>query len=274
MRLQNDEQNKEDDLKKRLFAGLGISLVLLSSCGALNDAKEQIKDSLKEEQQTVTVQEKPKFEDRLVKVAYISVLSDGLNVRTEPDEDGSFLIRVPKESKYTVLDTALDSKKRTWYQVEYQTDKTGWVAGWHVAETEITILVREEDTVIQSIDAKEPPVYLENPFNPAKAKVGHRFYGLTIVEKTENGIRFTGDSLLTGNYRLDKSGKFYYFTPNEASAVSLPRIKQNIHAADFIIYEIPATPIFEGESAGEATIRITEYELNYNGENIVQLKRE
>lgn len=259
-------------MKKRLLT-IGISMMLLASCGALNDAKEQIKDSLKEEEVKVVVPEKPKFEDRIVSVAYISVLSEGLNVRTEPDEDGSFLQRVPKEAKFTVLDTTLDSKHRIWYQIEYQPNKTGWVAGWHVAETEITILVQEEDTIIQKIDAKEPPIYLENPLNPSKAKVGSRFYGMTLVEKNENGLRFSGESRLDGNYRLDKSGKFYYFTPDEASAVSLPRTKQNIHSADFIIYEIPATPIFEGQASGQASIQIVEYELNYNGTNVVTLKR-
>lgn len=259
-------------MNKRLFAIIFTALIL-SSCGALNDAKEQIKDSLKEEQDKIVLPEKPVFEDRVVKVAYISVLSDGLNVRKDPDEDGSFLQRVPKESKFTVLDTTLDSKQRIWYQIEYVPEKTGWVAGWLVAETEITILVQEEDTIIQKIDAKEPPIYLENPINAAKAKVGSRFYGMTLEEKTENGLRFTGSSRLTGNYRLDKGGKFYYFTPDEASAVSLPRIKQNIHSADFIIYEIPATPIFDGKISGEADIQIAEYELNYNGTNVVTLKR-
>lgn len=259
-------------MKKRLFA-VCCCVILLSSCGALNDAKEQIKDSLKEEQVQIAIPEKPQFEDRVVSVAYISVLSEGLNVRTEPDEDGNFLFRVPKEAKFTVLDTTLDSKRRIWYQIEYQPEKTGWVAGWYVAETEITILVQENDTIIQKIDAKEPPVYLENPFNPAKAKVGSCFYGMTLVEKTETGLRFTGESLLTGSYRRDKSGNFYYFTPDEASAVSLPRTKQNIHSADFIIYEIPATPIFDESASGTASIQIVEYEINYNGTNVVTLKR-
>ena len=259
-------------MSKRLFA-IMVSMLLITSCGALNDAKEQIKDSLKEEQGKIEVPEKPAFKDRTVSVAYISVLSEGLNVRKEPDEDGSFLHRVPKEAKFTVLDTILDSKQRIWYQIEYVPEKTGWVAGWYVAETEITILVQEEDTIIQKIDAKEPPVYLENPINAAKAKVGSHFYGMTLEEKTENGLRFTGSSRIDGNYRMDKSGKFYYFTPDEASAVSLPRIKHNIHSADFIIYEIPATPIFDGKASGEASIHITEYELNYNGTHVVTLKR-
>ena len=259
-------------MKKRLFVAV-CCLILFSACGALDNAKEQIKDSLKQEQVETVVPEAPKFEDRVVSVSYISVLSEGLNVRTEPDEDGNFLFRVPKEAKFTVLDTALDSMRRTWYQIEYQPEKTGWVAGWHVAETEITILVQEKDTIIQKIDAKEPPVYLENPFNPAKAKVGIRFYGMTLVEKNETGLRFTGENTLTGNYRRDSSGKFYYFTPDEASAVSLPRTKQNIHSADFIIYEIPATPIFDETPSGTATIQIAEYEVNYNGTNVVTLKR-
>lgn len=259
-------------MKKRLFL-IALCAILFSSCNFFQDAKEQIKDSLKEEQVVTTEIQKPKFEDRVVNVSYISVLSDGLNVRTEPAEDGKFLFRVPKEAKFTVLDTTADSMRRVWYQIEYEPNKTGWVAGWHVAETNISILVQEKDTIIQSIEAKEPPVYLENPFNPAKAKVGHKFYGMTLVEKTETGLRFTGEGLLTGNYRLDKSGKFYYFTPNEASAVSLPRIKKDINSADFIINEIPATPIFNGETAGEATIRIVEYELNYNGINTVILKK-
>lgn len=259
-------------MKKRLFI-LFSCIFLLSSCNFFQDTKERIKGSLQKEEVITTVPEKPKFEDRVVKVSYISVLSDGLNVRKEPDEDASFLARVPKESKFTVIDTASDTKRRTWYQIEYESNKTGWVSGWNVAETNISILVQENDTIIQSIEAKEPPVYLDNPFNPAKAKVGNRFYGMTLVEKTEEGIRFSGDGILTGNYRMDKSGKYYYFTPDEASAVSLPRIKQNIHSADFIIDEIPATPIFNGEVAGEATIQITEYELNYNGINKVILKR-
>lgn len=259
-------------MKKIWISLLGI-MIFLGSCGVIKDAKEQIKTTLKEEEQKILIPEKPHFEDRLVSVSYISVLSDGLNVRLSPDEDAGFLYRVPKESKFTVVDTAVDSKRRVWYQIEYQPDKIGWVAGWFVAETEISILVQESDTIIQKIDAKEPPVYLENPFNPTKAKVGHRFYGMTLVEKTESGLRFVGEEKLTGNYKLDKGGKFYYFTPNEASAVSLPRIKTNIHSADFIIYEIPATPIFDGEASGETTITITEYELNFSGNHVVTLKR-
>ena len=111
-------------MSKRLFA-IMVSMLLITSCGALNDAKEQIKDSLKEEQGKIEVPEKPEFKDRTVSVAYISVLSEGLNVRKEPDEDGSFLHRVPKEAKFTVLDTILDSKQRIWYQIEYIPEKTG-----------------------------------------------------------------------------------------------------------------------------------------------------
>lgn len=259
-------------MKKRLLA-IGMSVIMLTSCGVFDDVKQEIKDNLQEEQTNLLVPEKSDFKDRLVSVAYISVLSEGLNVRTEPDEDGNFLFRVPKEAKFTVLDMAYDSKKRLWYQIEYQAEKTGWVAGWYVSETEITILVQEEDTIIQKIDAKEPPVYLENPINPAKAKVGSQFYGLTLADKDENGLNFIGESRLDGHYRIDKSGKFYYFTPDEASAVSLPRTGKDIHSADFIIYEIPALPIFEGKPSGQASIQIVRYELNYNGTHVVELKR-
>lgn len=254
------------------------------SSGMLESAKQKIAETTGRETEEEGVPVKLPFVERTVKATYINVLSKGLNIREKPDDEGRILDRVPQETKFQVLSVELDSHKRKWYEVEYQPGKRGFAAGWFTAETEITILVKEHETVVQAISVKPVPIYLENPFNPEKAKLNSEFNGLVLSEKKENQgektLVFQGQVELNGSYQLDSQRSIIHFQPDEASSVLLPRVGKSLTSVAFEVKadEKTINQLATKGNEGQTSLVIDRYIIQYgrqksiNQANLVQIK--
>lgn len=267
-------------MKKIAFV-LGM-VVALTSCSVIESTKEAVDETSQDEPEVVEV-EKP-FEERTVEATYVSITAvNGLNVRQEGDIESDILARVDYESKFQVIDSSQDSWKRKWYLIEYEPGKEGWIASWFAAKTTVTILVKEEETLITEIAVKPTPVYLENPFEPEEADIGDAFNGLELVRKEEiesvSSLVFEGEVTLSGTYDHVEVktgfGRQIQFKPDEPSAVLLPRINEPVDTLvfEFSNYEKAVDLFGEVGKSGQATVVIDQYVIAYGSDDAINQGR-
>lgn len=123
---------------KKVF-WLVVLCIGLSGCGIQPINKESEEEmpveevvEVEEESKPIEVEETEPVQEEVVKSdPLIKITGDILNVRDIPTVvDSTKLGVVLEDSVYKILKEAKDEENRVWYQIEYDTNLTGWVAGW------------------------------------------------------------------------------------------------------------------------------------------------
>ncbi len=260
-------------MKKWLYQCVIIgSLSLTLSACTIETVDPNMKED-KADTEPIVEQVVPEFEVRTVTASYINIEAARLNVRSDADVESSQVGAVYENEKYQIMEKKEDSQKRVWYKIQTQEGDVGYVAGWFCAQTEITIRVEEDDTVITDINVLPIPRYIDNPFDEDDVAVGDQIVGLKVKEMTEIGalqkIVFSGEITLTGNFYHERSdlafGQVVRFVPDEASSVLLPRRSESIDSVAFIFndYDQVASKFGELGTQGYATVVIKDYSIGY-----------
>ncbi len=120
-----------------------LVLLLCSSlvgCGNASTTKDE--EQTATEETTVVVQtigqeviedtDKPSVGEVLENLPeLIMITGDIVNIRDMPTViDSNKLGGVLEQSVYAILEVAVDEEERIWFEIEYDTNLTGWVAGW------------------------------------------------------------------------------------------------------------------------------------------------
>lgn len=115
------------------IALIGILCLSLVACGNASNNIEEVTgvdeqttlNSEVMEEETILVVELDKQEPLII------VIGDVVNVRDMPTVIGSQTLGVVLEdSVYVILDESVDEEDQDWYKINYDTNSSGWIAGW------------------------------------------------------------------------------------------------------------------------------------------------
>jgi hypothetical protein len=116
-----------------LVCVLCIGLIGCGNAPINNDEEDKTGVSIGE-QEIVEIEE-PLVEEALGNQTNLIIITgDMLNIRDgHTSIDSNKLGVVLQESVYTILDEAVDEEERIWFEIKYDTNLTGWIAGWFTA---------------------------------------------------------------------------------------------------------------------------------------------
>ena len=101
----------------------------------------------------------------------IEITQSPVNVRTSASTSSKKLGTTSKGKKYTLLATKKDSKKRTWYQIQFTKDQKGWVLG--TLAKEITSDTKTDTkTETKMLEITQSPVNVRTSASTSSKKLG------------------------------------------------------------------------------------------------------